>query len=1360
MTRRSRSRDKDPVELIKVKGPNGEDVLRVASEEEIIAGLKAEAEQAKAKEDKKEAAKIKEEADKTKKAEETKKAAEKAKELQKAIAAKNSEKTAKEAEIKKLADDFKSDQGTTDPTNQLDFYWVRHGESVSNLFNNKPIDLYTDKKFITEFEDNLKKFIKDDYVKVNGMHIQDEYKYKFVLLTAYNQANPENVALFEAVKAKLADSTLGTASLGTASLAEAKHIYVCIDAATSAMVGYIYGDVPAAAAPAAAASAAASKTPAVPTSCVISKIETFATDPVGNVQLSNMQLSNTIIKKYVSNMKLFYKIDKFTINANANAVANANANAVADNTRIAFLGLGYSQYTDDKFTKVISDNNNTNLPFYFKLANDTDYINPEDYPLVKSTYDYINKMQNGGNNTILNGVCKPFIVPADDNFDFVNGGDVINNKCITKIKETVKDVKSKSTIAEYYSYWLKNFLPTNFLFQPTLSGIGIKQAQALGKQLTKTADNKAQSILSKLDISAPEFIIITSASARAMMTAYAAAQTAASDKPITIFVVPYITEKENDAQFVYNNTNLHDFTNYGIHPDVIENVAAAIKTYFDKVAPNTQVTFDCKLYTGERDKKLGTVTPDTTLADKTKALKSELQAKKTALAITIPIWLTAEVSKKAALGADVKTAEDDLKKAEDDLKNAEKELTEFIKTNDYYKAKLAADEAVRQSDVKNFFTWFQGKFDDTTTSTSSSTSTSTSTSSSTFKDKKQILAFCHGYVIKELHKITGIDLIKDIVKLVYEEIGQNREMFNTWDANTSVFTHPYFIKNSIGKRLTGLESIENACLVNNSKALDQIKQLREKTTDLDKDIADINDNEKALAIANPSASAAPTKAPEAKAKAPEAKANLEPMYGYLLTILGMTEKASDLSTNIKDIQGQLEQMKDKKSPTYAQLVTILKDKYDKGSLGDVYKKLKEKYLSSPDTFRAKAAGKLLPEDRFGDQSIDYISLSPESLRGKIAKITHGYVDQILGITLPMQAGGGGGVSAATTKTIINYLKQLYTTDENIQEDPVNPSNREKYIDEILNANFNNCHFKCNQQDPAGTNAIKERYERFEIKLQDSDINKCNNDPITDPKTDPKQYFAAISTMGSSYFFESYDKYFGNGYEEDDWESIKTYIFDNKKASVDESVTPPNTAICIFGPAELLYPFSDSEKFLVLSHMDWTPNINFNYVVDILCKKKELFFILPTGETNNAIQDGINRFSLASNCKKIARATLSELFVINDLEKNNIVEITQVSNEYNIPNNILEPKPYTVVIFHVTVKNVDALCADPSITEAINYTKTAPAEGGKSTKRRRKYTRRIKKHIKKYTKKYKNKSNKNKKSKTKKGKKNKKHRYTK
>lgn len=44
MTRRSRSRNKDPVELIKVKGPNGEDVLRVASEEEIIAALQAEKE--------------------------------------------------------------------------------------------------------------------------------------------------------------------------------------------------------------------------------------------------------------------------------------------------------------------------------------------------------------------------------------------------------------------------------------------------------------------------------------------------------------------------------------------------------------------------------------------------------------------------------------------------------------------------------------------------------------------------------------------------------------------------------------------------------------------------------------------------------------------------------------------------------------------------------------------------------------------------------------------------------------------------------------------------------------------------------------------------------------------------------------------------------------------------------------------------------------------------------------------------------------------------------------------------------------------------------------------------------------------
>ena len=125
-------------------------------------------------------------------------------------------------------------------------------------------------------------------------------------------------------------------------------------------------------------------------------------------------------------------------------------------------------------------------------------------------------------------------------------------------------------------------------------------------------------------------------------------------------------------------------------------------------------------------------------------------------------------------------------------------------------------------------------------------------------------------------------------------------------------------------------------------------------------------------------------------------------------------------------------MKDKKLPNYAQLVTILKDKYENGSLVNVYIKLKERYLSSPDTFRDKAAGNLLPEDTFGDDSLKgYISLSPESLRGKIAKITHGYedkiMDQILGITFPTQAGepvkGGQAKRRRTRRKLTRRIKK-------------------------------------------------------------------------------------------------------------------------------------------------------------------------------------------------------------------------------------------------------------------------------------------------------------------------------------------------
>ena len=294
---------------------------------------------------------------------------------------------------------------------------------------------------------------------------------------------------------------------------------------------------------------------------------------------------------------------------------------------------------------------------------------------------------------------------------------------------------------------------------------------------------------------------------------------------------------------------------------------------------------------------------------------------------------------------------------------------------------------------------------------------------------------------------------------------------------------------------------------------------------------------------------------------------------------------------------------------------------------------------------------------------------------------------------------------APTEVIINYLKDLYKKDQKIQEDPVKPDNREKYIDALLDASLNNCHFKCNQQDPPGGDfVINEKYKRVEFKLPGSDINKCTDvsNQVKTPTTDPKQYFKTLNTEGAKYFIESHKKYFFNEYKKEDWKAIKDDIKKSKTNSVDNT----NSAIGIFGPAELLLPFSNSDDFLVLSHMDWTPNINFNYVVDMLCKKKEIFFVLPTGETNNAIQDiSMGRVSLASNCKNAGRATLSELFEIKDLEKNNIVEVKQVNAEYDLSNGVLNPAPYKVVIFHVKVKNEAALCSDPLITSPIDYSTT-------------------------------------------------------
>ena len=113
-------------------------------------------------------------------------------------------------------------------------------------------------------------------------------------------------------------------------------------------------------------------------------------------------------------------------------------------------------------------------------------------------------------------------------YDF--NGDPNNGKCIGIAQELVVSNKiskkaasgnienykhlnpeNKKEIAQMYAQWLQNFIPTNFLFQPTLSHMGVTQASILGEQFA----NKE----GKLALVNPD-IIICSAMVRTMMTAY------------------------------------------------------------------------------------------------------------------------------------------------------------------------------------------------------------------------------------------------------------------------------------------------------------------------------------------------------------------------------------------------------------------------------------------------------------------------------------------------------------------------------------------------------------------------------------------------------------------------------------------------------------------------------------------------------------------------------------------------------------------------------------------------------------------------------------------------------------------------
>lgn len=175
--------------------------------------------------------------------------------------------------------------------------------------------------------------------------------------------------------------------------------------------------------------------------------------------------------------------------------------------------------------------------------------------------------------------------------------DVVNNGCITRLKDFQKEIeakyktdknKIKPELRKKFPYWLRNMITTNFLFQPTLTYVGMQQAINFGTNLKNDKDH--------LGI---HDLVISSPTVRTLMTGYIAlmhCEDVVKDKTITI--VPYTNEKENDTEIVLYEDGLHDFTNAAIHPDVIGEVCTLIKEYLDNKysEQDKNITFNTEYY--------------------------------------------------------------------------------------------------------------------------------------------------------------------------------------------------------------------------------------------------------------------------------------------------------------------------------------------------------------------------------------------------------------------------------------------------------------------------------------------------------------------------------------------------------------------------------------------------------------------------------------------------------------------------------------------------------------------------------------------------------------------------------------------
>jgi len=185
--------------------------------------------------------------------------------------------------------------------------------------------------------------------------------------------------------------------------------------------------------------------------------------------------------------------------------------------------------------------------------------------------------------------------------------------------------------------------------------------------------------------------------------------------------------------------------------------------------------------------------------------------------------------------------------------------------------------------------------------------------------------------------------------------------------------------------------------------------------------------------------------------------------------------------------------------------------------------------------------------------------------------------------------------------------------------------------------------------------LKNKFESFFLNITDFDTEQYSRkvkQPIDDIKAQALSLYATeIYNKHPQFkdFTKTFQKLAINLYNKHAYQGIK--IEDKPKKSI------------MLGPIELLYPFTSSNKFAVLSvgtEFTWSENFNFNFIMDILTDIGEFFMIIPSANTLT------NPSSiLASDCEidetASERATMKELLLLESLQLNNKININTLDD---------------------------------------------------------------------------------------------------